>query len=113
MVVLLVSLLLTPMLSMCQDISSSSILSGGVYYVAPWGDDDNPGTIDKPWRTIGKAADTLEAGDTVYIREGVYYERVIPRYSGTQGSYITYAAFPGENATISGKELVYLMISRV
>ena len=31
---------------------------GTVYYVAPTGDDSNPGTADQPWRTIQKAANT-------------------------------------------------------
>ncbi|MCD6480968.1 MAG: hypothetical protein J7L31_01685 [Thermoplasmata archaeon] len=28
----------------------SDALSGNTYYVAPWGDDSNPGTFDMPWR---------------------------------------------------------------
>jgi hypothetical protein len=72
------------------------------YYVAPTGDDANPGTIDRPWRTIQKAAATLTAGDTVYIRAGTYPERVLPQHSGSPGSEITYAAYPGETATMDG-----------
>jgi hypothetical protein len=74
---------------------------GGVtYYVAPAGDDNNPGTEAQPWRTIQKAAQTLVSGDTVYIRAGTYHERVVPQNSG--GDYITYAAYPGETVTIDG-----------
>jgi len=72
------------------------------YYVAPTGDDANPGTIDRPWRTIQKAAATLTAGDTVYIRAGTYPERVIPQHSGSAGQPITYAAYPGETVTLDG-----------
>jgi parallel beta-helix repeat protein len=72
------------------------------YYVAPGGNDDNPGTILYPWRTIQKAANTLLAGDTVYIRAGTYPERVVPQNSGSAGSDITYAAYPGETVTIDG-----------
>jgi hypothetical protein len=51
-------------------------LAGNVYYVD--GDnlgasDSNAGTIDKPWKTIHKANQTLQPGDTVYIRGGTYY----------------------------------------
>jgi len=72
------------------------------YYVATRGNDASPGTKAKPWRTIGKAARTLSAGDTVYIRAGVYKEMVVPQNSGLSGQYITYAAYPGEQVTING-----------
>ena len=76
---------------------------GGVYYVSPGGNDMNPGTITLPWQTIQKAADSLLAGDTVYIRSGTYHERVIPQHSGSDVDHpITYAAYPGEIATIDG-----------
>lgn len=72
------------------------------YYVSPSGNDSNPGSKALPWRTIGKAAKTLVAGDTVYIRAGTYKEQVKPANSGNAGSYITYSAYPGETATIDG-----------
>lgn len=75
---------------------------GAVFYVAPTGDDSNPGTAAYPWQTIQKAADTLAAGDTVYIRAGTYTERVTPQNSGSAGRVITYAAYPGETATMDG-----------
>ena len=76
------------------------------YYVSPDGDDDNPGTEARPWRTIQKATETLVAGDTVYIRAGTYHERVIPQNSGSAGQYITYAVYPGETAIIDGTGVV-------
>jgi hypothetical protein len=75
---------------------------GNVYYVAPGGDDGNPGTIDFPWQTIQHAADTMVAGDTVYIRAGTYPEQVVPQNSGSAGQIITYAAYPSEAVTIDG-----------
>ena len=82
--------------------SSGSLPTGGgaTYYVAPNGDDNNPGTKAQPWQTIGKAAATLVSGDTVYIRAGTYQERVVPQNSGSD--YIMYAAYPGERVTIDG-----------
>lgn len=74
------------------------------YYVAPTGNDSNPGTETSPWRTIQKAADTLVAGDTVYVRRGTYKERIAPKNSGTDANHrITYASYPGETATIDGR----------
>ncbi len=79
----------------------------GTYHVAPapTGSDSNPGTETHPWATIQKAADTLIAGDTVYIRAGTYQEQVIAQNLGSAGNYITYAAYPGETVTIDGTGL--------
>lgn len=79
---------------------------GAVYYVAPGGNDNHPGTESKPWKTIQKAAKTLVAGDTVYIRSGTYRERLMPQNSGSPGAEITYAAYPGETPVIDGSGLV-------
>jgi hypothetical protein len=81
----------------------SSQADGSVFYVSVSGNDANPGSLDRPWRTIQKAADTLRAGETVYIRNGSYRERVIPKRSGTDAGHpVVYASYPGENATIDG-----------
>ncbi len=65
------------------------------YYVSPSGSNSNPGTFNKPWRTIQKAADTLVAGDTVKILPGIYYEKFTPKNSGSSAAYITYTADQG------------------
>ncbi len=61
-----------------------------IYYVAPTGNDANPGTQSQPWRTIQKAANTLTAGEKVYIRVGTYHEQVIPQNSGSFASTTTW-----------------------
>ncbi len=83
---------------------SAQAPQANVYYVAPppLGNDANLGTQTAPWATIQHAAETLVAGDTVYIMAGTYNERVVPQNSGNAGSPITYAAYPGETATIDG-----------
>jgi hypothetical protein len=50
--------------------------SGGEFYVSNMGHDSNPGSMERPWKTIQKAADTLVAGQTAYIRGGNYYEKI-------------------------------------
>jgi len=82
------------------------VLPRGAYFVAPTGNDANPGTIDQPWQTIQKAADTLTAGSIVYIRSGTYHERIIAKNSGSLGAEITYAAYPGETVTIDGNSII-------
>jgi parallel beta-helix repeat protein len=64
--------------------------AGKFYYVSTGGNDAGPGTDAQPYRTIGKAASLAEAGDTVLIHGGIYYEDVIPSNSGAPGQYITY-----------------------
>ena len=72
------------------------------YYVAPNGYDSNPGTETLPWLHIQHAADTLLAGDIVYVKAGTYHEKVTPQNSGTPAAYITYTAYPGQTVTIDG-----------
>ncbi len=76
-----------------------------VYYVAKNGSDKNPGTSDLPWLTIQHAAETIVAGDTVYIKAGTYKERVIPHNSGSADNYIVYIAHPGDTVTIDGDSI--------
>ncbi|MGE5418015.1 MAG: right-handed parallel beta-helix repeat-containing protein [Acidobacteriota bacterium] len=75
------------------------------FYVAPYGNDRNPGTKDRPFKTIQKAADSVTAGSTVLIRQGTYNEIVTLKTSGNKGNYITYRNYPGETATLNGKGL--------
>ncbi|MCI0660951.1 MAG: DUF1565 domain-containing protein, partial [Acidobacteria bacterium] len=45
---------------------------GKKYYVAPNGSDSNPGTEALPFKTIQRAADKVDPGDTVIVEDGVY-----------------------------------------
>ena len=80
--------------------------SKATYYVdASNGSDDYNGrTTDTPFRTIGKAADVVQAGDVVHIRGGVYYlgGRLTFDRSGTSGNPIIFEAYPGETPIIDG-----------
>jgi len=75
------------------------------YYVATDGSDSHSGSKTEPWRTIQHAADTLQPGDTVYIRGGVYRECVQPGRGGTsEDKRIAFKAYPGEIPMIKGSE---------
>jgi hypothetical protein len=77
--------------------------TGETYYVATTGDDSNPGTMSQPWRTIQHASETMNPGDTVLIRGGVYNERVTTTRSGSAGNgYITFSAYQNETPVIDG-----------
>ena len=41
-------------------------------YIAPDGNDSNPGTINQPLESIQKAQEFASPGDTVFIRGGSY-----------------------------------------
>jgi hypothetical protein len=75
-----------------------------VYYVAPGGDDTDPGTLGQPWATFQHAADTAQVGDTVCFRGGTYSvdEETHLTQSGTTESPITFIAYPGETPVLDG-----------
>ncbi|MFA6962701.1 MAG: right-handed parallel beta-helix repeat-containing protein [Opitutaceae bacterium] len=72
------------------------------YYVATNGSDTNDGSSANPWLTINKAALTVTAGATVYVRSGTYNERIRPANSGTAGAPITYQPDTGATVVIDG-----------
>jgi hypothetical protein len=79
----------------------------GKYYVAVTGSDSNPGTLYLPWKTIQHAANSVDAGETVYIRGGVYHESVDIEVSGsaTEGP-VTFQSYPAEQAILDGDGLI-------
>src|SRR5207237_1062751 len=80
---------------------------GMVFYVSTTGSDSNPGTLSSPWRTIQHAANSVQAGDAVYVRGGAYNESVNISVSGSAtAGPITFKTFPGEQGIIDGTGLV-------
>ena len=77
------------------------------YYVAPTGDDANPGTLAKPFATPQRAqrAARQDPG-TVYLRGGTYYlsEPLVftAEDSGTKDSPVIYQSYRDEKPVISG-----------
>ncbi len=94
--------------------TSSGGTSNEDFYVSKNGNDRNPGTKEQPWKTIQKACNTLQPGQTAYIREGVYNEKVAFYVSGSaDGGYITIRNYPGETpildgAGISGTNIMFI-----
>jgi hypothetical protein len=48
-----------------------TVRAGNVYFVATTGNDANTGSSTSPWKTIVHAKNTIAAGDTAYIENGV------------------------------------------
>jgi hypothetical protein len=75
----------------------------GSYYVAANGDNSDSGSIDHPWATIQYAADSVDAGDTVYIRGGSYHETVnLNAVEGTSANPVVFTNYFGETVVIDG-----------
>jgi len=75
------------------------------YYVAPDGKDANSG-LDRQdaFRTIQRAADKVNAGDTLLVAGGIYQERVRVRATGDKNAPITFKAIPGEKVVMDGAD---------
>ncbi|MFZ0827691.1 MAG: right-handed parallel beta-helix repeat-containing protein [Verrucomicrobiia bacterium] len=77
------------------------------YFVAVNGADANPGTsLAAPFQTIQHAAAIMTAGDTCFIRAGVYHETLAPSSSGSSNAPITFAAYANEVVTLDGADAV-------
>ncbi len=94
---------------------ASSPSSATTYFVDanhPNARDTNPGTEALPLKTISKATALVNAGDTVFIKEGIYRETVTLSRSGTSTtaaartgpvtitSPITFQAFPAHEGRV-------------
>ena len=77
-------------------------IQANTYYVAKNGNDANQGTEAQAWLTIQKAANTLVAGDTVFIKAGTYNERIIVQNSGTADNYIVFLNYQNDTVIIDG-----------
>ena len=98
---------------------SASQSFGAVYYVATDGSDSAAGTKDKPFASLNKANTVVQAGDTVWIRGGIYdlHDTVFfARYRMTAAIVLTasgtsddnrihYLAYPGERPIFDGANL--------
>lgn len=97
------------MASSCACMISLSILLispvfGIEYYVSiDTGSDDNPGTIQQPFKHIQQAVSVLRPGDRCFIRGGRYHEEVyISRLIGTVKDPMYFTAYPGEDVVFDG-----------
>ncbi|MHC4737300.1 MAG: DNRLRE domain-containing protein [Planctomycetota bacterium] len=75
------------------------------YYVATDGDDDDDGSISSPFATVQKGFDTIDAGDTLYLRGGTYYEhvRIYDYRQGDENNWFKVTSYPGEWAIIDAQ----------
>ncbi len=91
--------------------SGAGLAAASLWHVAPAGDDEASGTLEKPFATVQRAQQAAEPGDTVFIRGGIYkmteaqiaqrkgiFGRVIVlNKSGERGRPITYRSYQNES----------------
>ena len=73
----------------------------------PRASDANPGSAALPWLTVGRAAARARAGDTVYIKAGLYLEPapVLIAHSGTAAAPVTYRSYGSDRVILDGAAL--------
>lgn len=79
-----------------EHLESRSLLA--TFYVSNAGADANNGSATTPWATLQKAANSVQAGDTVIVRAGNYVGFDLRR-DGTASARITFRADPGAAIT--------------
>jgi hypothetical protein len=79
------------------------------YYVSPSGNNSNTGLIGAPFNTIQKAADIVNPGDTVIVKDGVYTDtnsdnRIVDlNRAGNSSNWITFKAENKWGAKLNGQ----------
>lgn len=72
-------------------------------WAAPYGDDGQAGTRAKPFRTVGRLASALRAGQTGCLAAGaIFGEHAVIGAAGAAGAPVRITSGPGPRATIGG-----------
>ncbi len=71
-----------------------TVRAGNIFFVATTGNDANTGSFTSPWKTIVKAKNTIAAGDTAYIQDGVSQT--------SQDNFTAYLSMDNNGASNSG-----------
>lgn len=98
---------LIPVIVLCGAMAAGQVRAATyvVDQAAPDAADTNPGTEEKPFRTIQPAADLVQPGDTVFVMAGRYEERVQVVTSGAHHRPITLRAMPRHSVVVGGFDL--------
>ena len=80
---------------------------GKDYHVSVNGNDNNSGSLSKPFCTISAAAKIALPGAVITVHEGTYREWIIPAYGGINDlKRIIYQVAPVEKVIIKGSEII-------
>ncbi|MBI2416867.1 MAG: right-handed parallel beta-helix repeat-containing protein [Ignavibacteriales bacterium] len=77
---------------------AAAVIDGKTYYVSLTGSDANPGTFELPYLKIQTALNKVTAGDTIFIRGGIYKYNVKLSVAklATESSRCYLLNYPGE-----------------
>lgn len=96
--------ILFSLLAGCDRISLKNLSDS--YYVSPSGDDNNSGTINKPWKTIEKVNSIdLNPGDTVFFQGNQVFTGMLKLDSldaGDENMNVVITSYGGGKAVIDG-----------
>ena len=85
--------------------ASAAPTGGRAYYVSPTGRDSGPGTINAPWRTLGRASTAnLDPGDRLYLQGGSTFTGTLQltmEDAGTSANPVIVDSYGAGPATIS------------
>ncbi|MCK5604862.1 right-handed parallel beta-helix repeat-containing protein, partial [Candidatus Pacearchaeota archaeon] len=90
-----------------EEHTNGAVAQTNSLFVATNGSDDDPGTINEPWKTLNYALPRLKPGDTLYIRAGVYTTNLVLNEdnSGEPENPITVTAFQEEDITLDNSAI--------
>lgn len=92
-------------LAICMNYALIPTLHATNYYVAVNGNDNNIGSLKAPFATIQRAESSVEPGDTVFIRGGIY--RITPDLITAYELDDTYACVIHLNKSGTSEERIY------
>jgi hypothetical protein len=86
---------------------SASFVSAKEYHVSVNGNNQNNGSVSKPFKTINFAAQLAKPGDVITVHAGIYREWINPSRGGESDTKrIVYRAASGEKVEIKGSEVI-------
>ena len=98
-----VCIVLVAIMLVLDKIDTKGLQTGATYYVAITGNDSNPGTLARPFRTIPRGLSVLLPGDTLLVRAGTYTQELEPHNFSSGISWnesVTLKAYPGEKVIL-------------
>jgi hypothetical protein len=99
-------LYLSYLASMLITIQTSNAMEYVVDAQNPQASNQNIGTVELPLKTISKAAEIAQAGDSVIVKAGIYREAVILQNNGTPQAPIRFAADPMGSVVVTGADVI-------
>ncbi|CAN5148457.1 hypothetical protein BH20ACT13_BH20ACT13_10720 [soil metagenome] len=79
--------------------------AGKAIYVSTKGLDRNPGTLERPLRTIQRALDRARPGERILVRRGTYEENLRIERSGARAAPITLAGYRDERPVVRARPI--------